>query len=121
MAGASGAFEGRYGTIHLDVGKVDKRSRLERRGNSLMKYRVGIWGSAGFLVAVGWALYFSVANKDLPAGPIVNALTRATCPIAIAGMHFPISMYWVFLANAATYALLGLMVGTLRERFSHAR
>jgi hypothetical protein len=86
-----------------------------------MKHRIAIWASAGFLVAVGWALYFAVANKDLPTVPLVYALTRATCPIAFVGAHFPISMYWVFVANAATYALLGVMAGTLRQRFSHAR
>lgn len=86
-----------------------------------MKHRIAIWASAGFLVAVGWAVYFAVANKEVPTARLVYVLTRATCPIAIAGAHFPMSMYFVFLANAATYALLGLVVGTLRQQFGHAR
>lgn len=86
-----------------------------------MKHRIAIWASAGFLVAVGWAVYFAVANKDVPTAPLVYALSSITCPIAIAGAHFPMSMYFVFLVNAATYALLGLVVGTLRQQFSHAR
>ena len=80
-----------------------------------MKYRIGIWASAGFLVALLWAVYFAIANKDTPTQPFVYALSRFTCPIAIAGMHFPISLYWVLIANAATYALFGVIVGTLRQ------
>jgi hypothetical protein len=86
-----------------------------------MKYRIAMWSSAGFLVAVGWALYFARASKDNPIEPIVSALVRLTCPVAIAGSHYPISIYWVLVANVATYAVAGLIVETLRRQFSHSR
>ena len=41
-----------------------------------MKYRIAIWAAAGFLVASGWAVYFSLKDKDLPIEPIVSALIR---------------------------------------------
>ena len=71
-----------------------------------MKYRIAIWAAAGFLVASGWAVYFFVRNKDLPIEPIVSALMRLSCPIAIVGSHYPVSFYSALVANVATYALL---------------
>lgn len=87
-----------------------------------MKNRIAIWATVGFLVAGGWAVYFALANKDNPINPIVNALTRVTCPVGMASMylHFPISVYWVLVVNAATYALVGLIVETLRPKPRHA-
>jgi hypothetical protein len=41
--------------------------------------------------------------------PMVSALIRITCPIAIVGAHHPISLYWALVANIATYALVGLV------------
>jgi hypothetical protein len=84
-----------------------------------MKYRIALWASAGFLVAGCWALYFARASKDNPIEPIVYTLIRLTCPVAIAGSYFPVSLYWVLVANAATYALVGLMLETLRQRLHH--
>jgi hypothetical protein len=43
-----------------------------------------------------------------------------TCPISIAGMHHPISLYEVLAANAVTYGFLGLAVETLRKQLFHA-
>ncbi len=87
-----------------------------------MKYRIAMWASAGFLVAGAWAFYafatFPFTNERMRE---VWTLISVTCPIAIAGMHFPISLYWTLVANAATYALVGLMVETLRHRLSHAK
>jgi hypothetical protein len=85
-----------------------------------MKYRIAIWAAAGFLVASGWAVYFFVKNKDLPIEPIVSALIRLSCPIAIVGSHFPVSLYSAVAANVATYALVGLVVETLRRQFNHS-
>ena len=88
-----------------------------------MKYRIAMWASAGFLVAGGWAIYFAVASKDIPIDPVVWGLARIACPIAFASFyfHFPVGIYWAFLANAATYALAGLIVETLRRQLHHAR
>ena len=88
-----------------------------------MKYRVAMWAAAGFLVTSGWAIYFVyffVANKDLPIEPMVSTLVRLTCPIAIVGSHYPVSLYLALAANVATYAVVGLVVETLRRQLNHS-
>jgi hypothetical protein len=50
----------------------------------------------------------------------IMMLVRITCPIALIS-SFPIRMEWTFLANAATYALVGLIVENLRQRLAHAK
>jgi hypothetical protein len=85
-----------------------------------MKYRIAIWATAGFLVATGWAVYFLVRSKDHLIEPIVSTLIRLTCPIAIVGSHYPISLYAALLANVATYALVGLLVEILRRQLNHS-
>jgi hypothetical protein len=85
-----------------------------------MKYRIAIWAAAGFLVASGWTVYFFARNKDLPIEPIVSALIRLSCPIAIVGSHYPVSLYSALAANVATYALVGLVVESLRRQFNHS-
>jgi len=85
-----------------------------------MKYRVAMWAAAGFLVASGWAVYFFVANKDLPIEPMVSTMVRLTCPIAIVGSHYPVSLYLALDANVAAYAVVGLVVETLRRQLNHS-
>ncbi|MGB9431581.1 MAG: hypothetical protein WBQ89_05010 [Candidatus Acidiferrum sp.] len=85
-----------------------------------MKCRIAIWAAAGFLVASGWAVYFFMANKDLPIAPLVSTLVRLTCPIAIVGSHYPVSIYSALAANIATYTLVGLVVETLRRQLNHS-
>ena len=85
-----------------------------------MKYRIAMWAAAGFLVANGWAVYFFARNKDLPIEPIVSTLIRLSCPVAILGSHYPVSLYSAAAANVATYALVGLVVETLRRQFNHS-
>jgi hypothetical protein len=89
-----------------------------------MKHRIAIWAGVGFLVAGCWALYFFAAGP-IPYSstePILWTLVDLTCPVAFASLHFHfgIYFYWVLLANAATYALIGLIVETLRKQLSHA-
>jgi hypothetical protein len=86
-----------------------------------MKYRIAMWAGSGLLVAGAWGLYFGWVSKDVPIAPIVYTLARVTCPAAIVGAHFPLSLYLVLAANAATYALVGLIVEILRMQFSHSR
>jgi hypothetical protein len=86
-----------------------------------MKYRIAIWAAAGFLVASGWAVYFFAKNRELPIEPIVSALIRLSCPIAIVGSHHPVSLYSVLAANVFTYAVIGLLVETLRRQLSHLK
>jgi hypothetical protein len=85
-----------------------------------VKYRIALWATAGFLVAGGWGVYFLVASKDHPVEPIVSTLVRLTCPIAIVGSHYPVSLYSALVANVVTYALAGLVVETLRRQFNHS-
>jgi tellurite resistance protein TehA-like permease len=85
-----------------------------------MKYRIALWAAAGFLVASGWAVYFLVASKEHPMEPIVSTLLRLTCPVAIVGSHYPVSLYSTLVANVATYALVGLGVENLRRQLNHA-
>ena len=74
-----------------------------------MKNRVILWATVGFVVAAFWARYFYPTSPN-PAAPIWT-LVRVTCPIAFASLyfHFPMGIYTSLLANAATYALAGLI------------
>src|SRR5215472_7962599 len=78
-------------------------------------------GCCGLLVASGWAVYFFLKDKGLPIEPLVSALLRLTCPIAVVGMHYPVSIYSSLAANVATYAVVGLLVETLRRQLSHVK
>ena len=90
-----------------------------------MKRRIAIWASAGFLVAGLWALYSASTFPSplISATPIVWTLINITCPIAFASFHFHfgIKLFWVLLANAATYGLIGLIVESLRQQLDHAK
>jgi hypothetical protein len=85
-----------------------------------VKYRIAIWAAAGFFVASGWAVYLSVASKDHPIESIVSVVIRLTCPVAIIGSHYPITLYSSLVVNAATYALVGLVLETLRRQLNHS-
>ena len=86
-----------------------------------MKFRLAIWAAAGFLVASGWAAYFFWVSKGHPIQPMVSTLVRFTCPVAIIGSHYPVSIYLALAANVATYALIGLVVEILRRQLNHSR
>lgn len=79
--------------------------------------RIVMWGSVGFIVAVGWALYFANANRAEPIGPMVYTLSRLTAPLVAlaAGYGLSIGVRTSVLANAATYALIGLILVTIRR------
>jgi hypothetical protein len=87
-----------------------------------MKLRIAIWASAGFLAAVFWAL-FAIATFPSTSERMrdVSILMSLTCPVSIAGMHYPISLYEALAANTLTYALVGLIVEALRHPLHHAR
>jgi hypothetical protein len=67
-----------------------------------MKYRIALWGSAGFLVAGFWALFafatFPSTNERLRD---LWALVSLTCPVALAGRHYPVSLYEALAATAS--------------------
>lgn len=87
-----------------------------------MKYRIAMWASVGFLVAGFWALYFFAAfpsaNERLRD---VRVLVDLSCPVAMAGWHYPISLYETLVANAVTYALIGLILDSIRPQLSDSR
>ena len=87
-----------------------------------MKLRVGIWAGVGLLVAVGWGLYaYPTFPRLIEEDPIVFNLALLTQPIALAShrLHFGIGLYWVLLANALTYGLIGLIVESVRQKLRH--
>jgi hypothetical protein len=85
----------------------------------LMRLRIAIWAGLGALVVAFWSLYFSSSHRHSAfAGHmgIVWTVLDVTCPVALFRQH-PLSVYFVLLINAATYALAGAVVETLRRRF----
>jgi hypothetical protein len=89
-----------------------------------MKSRIAMWAGAGFLVAVGWALYAMATQPPaLTSADPMLALAEFSCPIAFASMHFhfPVSLYACLIANAATYGLIGLAVESIRHKLPRAR
>ena len=86
-----------------------------------MKYRIAMWAIVGFLVAGVWGLFAAATFPSVERMRDVWTVVCVTCPIAIVGMHHAISFYETLIANAATYALLGLIVETLRKRVRHAQ
>ena len=85
-----------------------------------MKLRIWIWASAGFLVACCWIVYaFAAPPESFGASmrnPVLKAFIFTSCPISIAGSYFPLRFWWLPPINAATYALIGVIVETLRSK-----
>jgi hypothetical protein len=84
-----------------------------------MKFRIAIWASAGFLIAATWGIYFANANKADPIEPIVYTLARLTEPVVAVSeyLNLPVGLRSVVVLNAATYALVGLIVETIRRHY----
>jgi hypothetical protein len=84
-----------------------------------MKYRIALWAGVGFIVAGCWAVYAALSSPPaLTFGDPIMPLVELTCPVVLASirLHFGVSLYWTLLANAMTYAVVGLIVETLRQR-----
>jgi hypothetical protein len=79
-----------------------------------MKVRIALWTGVGALVVVLWTLYIS-ATSPTPLGNLWT-LAYLTCPIALA-RHYALGFYFVVLVNAATYALIGTVVETMRRYY----
>ena len=86
-----------------------------------MIFRVAAWASAGLLVSVVWGAYFASISKALPIEPIVYAVATVTQPSVAAALHLKlidrVGLTAVAAANAATYALFGLIVETVRRQY----
>ena len=86
-----------------------------RGGGAPLKLRIAMWSGLGALVVVVWRAYISVTlSNPLGTGGVDRALIYLTCPIAIGSQH-PQGFYFVLLMNAATYALVGSVVETMRR------
>jgi len=89
-----------------------------------MKNRIAMWASAGFLVASFWALSFSPpAPTPITSAGLAWTLARVTCPVVFASFyfHFPLGVYWTLFANAATYALVGLIMESTRQQLKQTK
>ncbi len=88
-----------------------------------MKYRIAMWAGAGLLIAGFWALYFLTTPIPMTSDNPIWTLVRITVPVVSASFyfHFPLNVYWSLLANTATFALIGLIAETLRQRLNHAK
>jgi hypothetical protein len=106
----------------LDVlkGAIAMRVRTEWSNIMRIGFRIIMWASAGFLISAGWGFYFAATNKAIPIGPIVYALTRLTLPgvalVMYLNPNYLLGLRATVIANAATYALVGLIVETIRRR-----
>ena len=82
-----------------------------------MRYRIAVWAIAGFLLAGFWAL-FAIATFPFTPERMRDVWTVVciTCPIAIVGMHYPVSLYVTLVANAVTFGFVGLAVEALRKQ-----
>lgn len=85
-----------------------------------MRRRIAIWAVVGFLVACCWTLY-AFAAPTTPTQTAVWSLANLTFPITLAAGSFKFSFYWALLANAVTYAFLGLVIETLGLQFRHTK
>ena len=87
-----------------------------------MRIRIAIWAAAGALVVVLWLIYIQATigtPLQNPGGShgVGWALICLTCPIALAGRRYPETFYFVLMVNAATYALVGVVVETTRRYY----
>ena len=86
-----------------------------------MKNRIAIWATVGAIVVVVWRVYiWATLSNPLGTGGLGRALVYLTCPIAMGRQQHPQGFYFVLIANAATYALAGVVVETTR-RYYHVR
>jgi hypothetical protein len=105
----------------LKFARIGESLEPEDRESGNMKTRIGLWAGGGLLVASCWAIYaLAVKPPSLTSADPLLPLVRLTCPISLLSFY-PLRLYWVLLANAATYALAGLIVETLQRRLHHAQ
>lgn len=79
-----------------------------------MKLRIAIWAAAGAFVVVLQFIYFMTTHASLHG--LMLTLVCISCPIALTRQH-PMSVYFVLLTNAATYAVVGALIETILRHF----
>lgn len=91
------------------------------KGRSL-KTRIAIWAVTGMFVVACWTLYIMATRQHpLDPGSVGRALICLTCPIAFLARSHAQSIYTVLVVNAATYALAGGVVETIRRHYKSGR
>ena len=87
-----------------------------------MKGRIAMWAIAGFFIAGFWALFaaatFPSTSQQMRS---VWTLICVTCPVAVAGMHYPISLYETLAANTLIYGVVGLIVESARGQLHRVK
>lgn len=83
-----------------------------------MKLRIAIWAVTGALVVALWSVYFMISHPAVH-GTMLTLLCL-TCPIALV-RHHAMSMYFVLLTNAATYAFAGALIESVWRYFKGIR
>ena len=91
-----------------------------------MLRRVGLWALVGALVALFWAAAFYFLGPAFGRYPsqfaILEYLSHSllvllSVPLGLLGRHLAITWYASVAMNAATYAIIGLLVELTREAF----
>lgn len=81
--------------------------------------RIAMWAGLGLFVSVGWGFFFATINKALPIEPAAYVLALVAQPAAGVALSLKpvlhLGLGWVVAINAATYALLGLVVEMIRR------
>ena len=90
---------------------------------SAVLQEVAVWAGAGFLVSIGWGLYFAMRSKAIPIEESIYVLARLTQPAVAAILYikpgFPLGLIWVAVANAASYAVIGSIVEKIKRHPVH--
>jgi hypothetical protein len=83
-----------------------------------MKRRIALWSLIGFIVACAWVVFTMSVEPEtllrLEHGRFFWTAADITAPLALL-RHYPIKYYWVIVANALTYALVGFAFELLRQ------
>ena len=86
-----------------------------------MKLRIAIWAAVGTLVVALWFLYFFTTHTGARPSGATWALIVLTCPVVGFARQHPLSIYFVLVTNAATYALIAAVVETIRQHWKEIR
>jgi len=87
-----------------------------------MKKRIAIWAGVGFAISCCFVLFTFLMPPDRLflslRNPAIEAFTLVSFPVGFAFRQVPLHFWWVPLINAATYAVIGLMIEMLRRKLS---
>jgi hypothetical protein len=82
-----------------------------------MMRRIAMWAGAGLLIAGGWELLaFATYPLSIERIHQMWILFKITCPLVAISFRYSMAWYTALLANAATYALIGIALELLRPR-----